>query len=57
MAKTLFVVRAEIPDAGKRAGFEEWYKNDHLVADFDRVWPGIARRREMLDLAQELPGS
>jgi hypothetical protein len=104
MPKTLFVVRAEIPDAAKRAPFEHWYATDHLpwavrafgarrgwrcwsvtdpavhyafyefdsreaaergtapavtqplVADFDRVWPGISRRREMLEIAQEQAG-
>lgn len=104
MAKTLFVVRAEVPEA-ERARFEEWYATDHLpwavrvfearrgwrcwsrtdpkvhcafyefdspqqaeaataadkakplVEDFDRVWgTRVPRRREMLEMAQELPG-
>jgi hypothetical protein len=105
MAKTLFIVRAELRDPGQRPRFDEWYRTDHLpwairafgarrgwrcwsatepaahyafyefdsreaaergtapevtrplVADFDRVWPGIERRREMLEIVQEQPGS
>jgi hypothetical protein len=30
MAKTLLVVRAEVPDPADRAEFDEWYRTDHL---------------------------
>jgi hypothetical protein len=30
MPKCLFVVRATIADAGKRAAFDDWYRNEHL---------------------------
>ena len=105
MAKTLFVVRAEVADAADRAPFDHWYATDHLpwaieafgarrgwrcwsrtdpavhyafyefddpqqaqagtaadkiaplVADFDRVWGArVTRRREVLEIAQEMPG-
>lgn len=30
MAKTYFVVRAEVPDMADRAPFDHWYATDHL---------------------------
>jgi hypothetical protein len=30
MPKCLFLVRATVADAGKRAAFDAWYKNEHL---------------------------
>ena len=30
MAKSCFVVRAEVPDKADRAKFDEWYATDHM---------------------------
>ena len=30
MAKVFFVVRATVTDPARRAGFDEWYRKDHL---------------------------
>ena len=30
MAKTLLMVRAEVPDEAERARFDDWYATDHL---------------------------
>ena len=30
MAKALFVVRATVTDASKRAAFDAWYSREHL---------------------------
>ena len=30
MAKSFFVVRANVTDPAKRAAFDEWYRKDHL---------------------------
>lgn len=30
MGKSLFVVRAAVPDKGDRAKFDDWYATDHL---------------------------
>jgi hypothetical protein len=30
MAKTFFVVRAVVSDAGQRAAFDTWYRDEHL---------------------------
>ena len=30
MSKCLFIVRATVADAGKRAAFDAWYRDEHL---------------------------
>ena len=45
MPKCLFIVRATVADAGKRAAFDAWYKNEHLpdaAKSFraERAWRG-----------------
>ena len=30
MPKAFFVVRAVVPDAAKRQGFDDWYRTEHL---------------------------
>ena len=35
MPKTYFVVRATVPDAGKRAAFDDWYRREHLPQAMD----------------------
>jgi hypothetical protein len=101
MALAYFVVRASVPDVGKRKAFDEWYSREHLpdaakafgvrkawrfwsvndpslheamyefpdraaldramsgdalktlTAEFDRCWPEVTRKREILVLAEE----
>lgn len=56
MPAAYFVVRATVPDASKRAAFDDtMLKGDalkQLVADFNRDWPDVKHTRETLVLAQ-----
>jgi hypothetical protein len=47
MPKALFIVRATVADASKRAAFDTWYSREHLP-------DAVNRTRETLVLAEEL---